>query len=247
MLLSPPNRLSYWAARLFFQDNGTVNAQVMTKLHITVLLLGVALLSACAKETPPRTVSEFRDDQLLLEAVLLRCTQNRAESRYEAECVNAREAVKLLEAEAEAKRREELDLLSERKRESLRRTQQAAAEARRRAAAAAQRRKEAEYLAQFGVPLPPEDHSVEALSGNQPGSVISPPGQGTAQSTTGSDYASLPPASSAPTDTASNTGAAPQPSPQTPAATPPPPAPDLNAVREELRRRNEGSDEDGES
>lgn len=220
----------------------------MTKLHLTVLLCGAALLTACAKETPPRTVTEFVDDKLLLEAVLLRCTQNRAESRYDAECVNAREAVKLVEAEAEAKRREELEMLSERKRESLRRTQQAAAEARRRAAIAAQRRKEAEYLAQFGVPLPPEDRTQDPLSGNQPGSVILPPaeGQGGSGSSGSTDYARLPSTGSAAAAGTSNPAT--QPPPQTPAATPPPPpAPDLNAVREELRRRTEGSDADSES
>ena len=70
----------------------------MIESRPTILLLCSVLLAACVEEAPPRTVTEFMDEPLLLEAILLRCTENRAESRYEAECVNAREAVKLIEA-----------------------------------------------------------------------------------------------------------------------------------------------------
>jgi hypothetical protein len=139
------------------------------------LILSAALLAACSEDVPPRTVTEFMDDQLLLEAVLLRCTQNRTESRYDPECVNAREAVKLLEAKQEADRRAELEAQSERKREALRRTQQAAAEARRRAAEMEKRRAELEYQAQFGLPPPPDGSAPEAMLGNEPGAVIPGP------------------------------------------------------------------------
>ena len=151
----------------------------MTSIRPIVLSFCAALVAACAEEAPPRTVTEFMDDQLLLEAVLLRCTENRAESRYDAECVNAREAVKLLEAKAAADQRAELEALSERKREALRRTQQAAAEARRRAAEAEQRRAELEYQAQFGLP-PPDAGSAnpDAMPGNFPLAVIPDAGAG---------------------------------------------------------------------
>ena len=45
------------------------------------------LLAACSREPAYRSVSDFVDDPALLEAALVRCTENRSESRYEAECV----------------------------------------------------------------------------------------------------------------------------------------------------------------
>lgn len=135
-----------------------------------ILLLSVLVIAAgCSKEPPPRSVAELVENELLLEAALVRCTQNRAEMRYEAECINAREAVNIIEAREDAERRAELEAQSEAKREALRRTQEAAAEARRRAAAAQRQREEAEYLAQFGE-VPAGDDQV--LEGNAPGAVI---------------------------------------------------------------------------
>ncbi len=127
------------------------------------------MASGCSKEPPARTVEEFMANELLLEAALVRCTQNRAEMRYEEECVNAREAANLIESREVEARRAELEAQSEQKREALRRNQEAAAEARRLAAEARQRREEAEYLAQFGE-VPPGT-STE-LTGNEPGVVI---------------------------------------------------------------------------
>ena len=135
------------------------------------LLAGLLLAAGCSKEPPARTVQEFVANELLLEAALVRCIQNRAELRYEEECINAREAANILEAREVEERRAELEAQSEAKREALRRNQEAAAQARRLAAEAQQRREEAEYMAQFGE-VPPEAN-VE-LSGNMPGVVISP-------------------------------------------------------------------------
>jgi hypothetical protein len=132
----------------------------------------MAFLAACSEEVPPRSVSEFIENPILLEAALVRCTQNRAESRYVAECVNAREAVMLTEAKEDSARRAELEAQSKRKRDALRRTQRAVAEARRRAVEAQQRREEAEYLAQFGELPPPADAEVDDLSGNMPMAVV---------------------------------------------------------------------------
>ena len=123
--------------------------------QLTALFVVIGTLAGCAeKAPPPRTVTEFVDNPILLEAAMVRCSRNRAETRYDAECINAREAVNLIQAKEEEMRRAELEERSERKRKALRRTQQAAAEARRRAEEAERLRKEAEYLAQFGV-LPP--------------------------------------------------------------------------------------------
>ena len=160
----------------------------------------LALLSACAEEAPPTTVQEFVDDPIRLEAAVVRCSQNRQESRYQAECVNARQAVALIEAREERARREALEAQSERKREALRRTQEAAAEARRRADEAERLRREAEYLAQFGVPLPvPEAESKpkEDLGANVPGAVL--PDAGASQTPVYGDALPAGDASNAPT------------------------------------------------
>jgi len=158
----------------------------------------------------------------------VRCAQDRSSTKYEQECINAREAVKRIEAKVEEGRREELEARSERKRRALRRTQQAAAEARRRAEESARMREEAEYLAQFGVLPPSEDEDEEALpEGNLPIAVV--PESGTTDRPTETYGDALP---------AVDGGNA-------PVAEPVPeeePATDLDSVREELRRRSE---EDG--
>jgi len=144
--------------------------------QLTALFLGICLLAGCAEKAPPsRTVTEFVDNPLLLEAAVVRCAKNRAETRYDAECINAREAVNIVQAKEEALRRAELEERSERKREALRRTQQAAAEARRRAEEAERLRKEAEYLAQFGALPSPEgeaDSGATLPEGNVPIAVV---------------------------------------------------------------------------
>lgn len=140
----------------------------------TLTLLGSALLfSGCSQEQPVRSVQEFIDNPQFLEAAVVRCSQNRAESRYDAECVNARQAVSLIEAREERARREQLEQQSESKRDALRRTQRVAAEARRRAAEQEQLRKEAEYLSQFDQLPPPENAPAgDELEANAPGAVL---------------------------------------------------------------------------
>ncbi len=234
----------------------------------THIFLFAALLVAagCSKEPPPRTVAEFMENELLLEAALVRCRQNRSESRYEAECINAREAANLIEAREIEERRAELEAQSEEKREALRRNQEAAAEARRLAAEARQQREDAEYLTQFGeVP-----GGAQELSGNAPGVVISQDPSATGEDgsyETGgvyvapypvpSEQSSLPTAgSNAPTvqaepEPVSEPLPAQQPATTQPAEQPEPePEPeavveaeatpnDLQSIRDELRRRND--------
>lgn len=152
---------------------------------------------------------------------MVRCAQNRTEKKYDADCLNAREAVNGIAARQEEDRRKELEAQSERKRRALRRTQEAATEARRRAAEVQRRREEAEYLGIYeatpgetagqSMTTQPADPTIEpepqhVLQDNEPGAVIDGPGTGDEGGT--------------------NSTASPD---------------DINAVREELKRRQDGS------
>ena len=195
----------------------------MPAARLTLLISAGALLAACTEPPPPRSVDEFLQNPIMLEAALVRCAQNRSEMRYEAECVNAREANKQIAAREEAKRREEFEKQSERKRQALRRAQEAAATARRRAEEERRRQEEAEYLAQFGQ-LPPDAElaSEDVAGGNEPMVDIpdepeSPP--------VDPNYAEP---ANPPMDDASNAPGVVVEEPS-----------DLEAVREELKRRND--------
>ncbi len=128
-------------------------------------LCAASFLVACAEEPPPRSANEFMENAILLEATMVRCAANRAEARYDAECINAREAVNRLAAAQEQAKRQDLEAQSERKRQALRRAQEAAAEARRRAREAEERRRDAELHGVF-EPLPDEGRTGE--DGNDP-------------------------------------------------------------------------------
>ena len=160
------------------------------KRHLTALLIVFGLVAGCGpNELPARTTAEFVENPMLLEAAMVRCQQNRQQSRYDQECMNAREAVKRIQAKDDEAKRVELEARSERKRQALRRTQQAAMEARRRAEEAERLRKEAEYLAQFGVLPPTDDSGAEdeagLLEGNLPIAIVPEAG---APQETGSTY-----------------------------------------------------------
>jgi glutathione S-transferase len=157
---------------------------LMKTLRLKFGFTGLFLLAACAKE-PPISVAEFMENPRLLEATMVRCGQNRAETKYLGDCVNARDAVNRLEAREEAAQRAELEAQSERKRQALRRTQQAAAEARRRAMEERNRREQAELLGVTEGEVPdgtvladdqdPTADTAATVGGNAPGVEISPP------------------------------------------------------------------------
>jgi hypothetical protein len=201
--------------------------------RLTTLMLGVALLAGCAdKEPPARTVTEFVDNPILLEAAMVRCSRDRRETRYEQECINAREAANRIEAREEANRREELEARSEAKRRAMRRMQDVQEEARRRAEEAERLRREAEYLAQFGV-LPPGDDAGDGEDlpeGNVPLAVVPESAVDERPSSTGEEPLTAGDGSNAPVIRTEPEEAA----QETPA--------DLQDIREELRRRN---DDDG--
>ena len=194
------------------------------KNRTTLLLCGLAVVTGCSEEPEPRSVREFLENPIVLEAAVVRCAQNRTESRYDAECVNARQAVSIIEAKEERARRDAFEEESDKKREALRRTQQAAAEARRRSQDAQRMREEAEYLAQFGE-LPPSadgELAVDETAANAPSMVIPEPDESSGENPA--------PTESPPTLDGGNA----------PAAVTEPES-DLDAVRDELRKRNEES------
>jgi len=170
---------------------------------------------------------EFLDEPIMLEAAMVRCLQDRTATRYDAECINARQAVRQIEAKEEAARRVELEAQSESKRLALRRAQRAASEARRRAAENERLREESEYLAQFGVAPPVEGVTLEyGQDIGDPTLTINPEGS---EQRSGSVGAVLP---------ATDGGNAPM-SSTAPAENTP--ATDLAAVRDELQRRDDES------
>lgn len=177
----------------------------------TGLTMVIAMLLACSEPPPPPTVEELVYDRILLDATMVRCSANRAERKYDPECVNARDAVNRIAREEEKQRREELEAQSERKRQALRRTQEAASMARRRAAEAAKRREEEAYLMQF---------SGGASGTNVPA----------AQGGSSEPAADIAPAVPVPADEA-----AVLPAPETT----PPAEQDLQSIRDELKRRQE--------
>lgn len=204
-------------------DMPTDIAKLMRPLRLAILAGMPCLLLACSKEVPPRSVSEFVENPILLEATMVRCAQNRAETKYDAECVNAREAVNRIAASQDQARRKELEAQSEQKRQALRRTQEAAAEARRRAAEAQRRREEAAYLGQFDA-LPDAANPAPA---SNPGNTT-----GAGESTNVPGVRITPEPAVDPNNAASSTV-------ETPAESSAPS--DLEAIREELKRRQDES------
>jgi len=194
----------------------------MTRTQIPLILCGFILIAACSEEPPPRSVTEFLDNPIVLDAAIVRCSQHRDETRYDAECVNARQAISIIEAKEERARRAAFEVESEGKREALRQTHEDAAEALRRAAEQDRLRREAEYLAQFGElpPTPEGETAAEGDSGNAPTVLIPEP--------VDEDLEYPEPVDSPP---ASDGGNAP--------AMEMEPESDLDAIREELRLRSE--------
>ena len=196
---------------------------------MTLFLAGFGLLAACSEEPPPRTVTEFIKQPIMLEAAMVRCQQNRSATRYDAECVNARQAAQQIEAKQTGARKAELEALSERKRQALRKTMVAVTTARERAAENERLRAEEEYLVQFGFAPPMEGATFDdgreiensILTENPDGSSLQPGLVGEVMPA--SDGGNAPMSSTAPEAEESQT--------------------DLESVREELQRRNDESND----
>ena len=197
--------------------------------HLTLIIGATGFLAGCGEEPPPRSTAEFLENPIMLEAAMVRCSQDRKATRYDAECVNARQAVGQIEVKEEAARQAEFDARSKNKRQALRRTQEAATQARQRTAEAERLRIEAEYLAQFGVAPPREDQDLDldVATGNLPAAVI-PDSEQPAATSSGPDDVSLA------TDGGNAPGIAVESADEAPAT-------DLESIRDELQLRNEES------
>jgi hypothetical protein len=114
--------------------------------RLTLAFCAIGSLAACGDEPPPPSVSELMENPVLLDATMVRCGQDREQTKYNADCVNAREAAGQLAQAAEEARREELERQSQRKRQALREAQERADEANRRVSELARLRQQAEYL-----------------------------------------------------------------------------------------------------
>ena len=202
----------------------------IVNIHLALIFGGFGLLAGCEEEPLPRSTAEFIENPIMLEAAIVRCSQDRKATRYDAECINARQAITQIEAKEEEARQANFDARSQSKRQALRRTQQAAAQARQRAAEAERLRIEAEYLAQFGVVPPREDQTPgsDADVGNLPAAVV-PESEQPAELSSGSGDASI----------ATDGGNAPGVSVEPEGEAPPT---DLESIRDELQRRNEEGD-----
>ncbi len=187
--------------------------------HVGPLLVAIGVV-ACSEGPQPRTVSDFLEDPIGLEATLTRCNADRGRTRDEPECVNAREANNRLAAEEQRNLERELELESQRKLDAIRRRNEAAAEAARRAEEAARAREEALYEQQFEN-LPVEQSESDAVTTPEP---IAPDEVSDAMAPAPENVA---PAmqEAAPVDAQ-------------PAPPPEPAASDLEALRQEMNRRN---------
>lgn len=196
----------------------------MTTARLICAALAVGLLFGCAEEPVPPTVDEFMSNRVLLDATMVRCSANRSSTKYEADCLTARDAINRIARIEEDARRAELEKQSERKRRALRRTQEAATLARRRAAEAARIREEQAYLAQF-----------ESGSGESGGPAVNPAVGPTPDDTV--------PQNAAPATRTQQQPASVSPELAQPAAADrePSESTDLQSIRDELKRRQDDS------
>jgi hypothetical protein len=90
------------------------------------LVAVIAATAACSpRRIPPMTVTDLMEDRVMLDGVLMKCNQNKAKARSDADCLNARIAIGRLASQHdnsadEAKRIEAF----ERTREQLRTAQE---------------------------------------------------------------------------------------------------------------------------
>ena len=96
---------------------------IASKATIARALLCTVIIAAAAcspRKIPPMTVADFMEDRVKLDGVLMKCNQDPARARNDADCMNARIAVERLASETEASRQAKSAEDFERNREQLR-------------------------------------------------------------------------------------------------------------------------------
>jgi len=125
----------------------------------------LCLLCGC-EEPQPISFAEFMDDEFARDGTLIRCNENRAATRDDLECANARRAAAAIALREERARREALELESERKiaelRAEIERERAAARLAEQRAQAAARAAYDAQWEARNGARIGVDGLPVDA-------------------------------------------------------------------------------------
>jgi hypothetical protein len=96
---------------------------IASKATLSRALLCAAVITAAAcspRRIPPLTVADLMEDTVKLDGVILKCNQDPARARSDADCINARVAVERLGSQHEASREAKSAEDFERSREQLR-------------------------------------------------------------------------------------------------------------------------------
>jgi hypothetical protein len=92
-----------------------------------VLTIGLLAAGGCEpKRIPPMTVADLMEDRVTLDGVLLKCNQNPAKARNDADCLNARIAIERLATDVDPSEAAKRNAEFERSREQLRQAQERA-------------------------------------------------------------------------------------------------------------------------
>lgn len=185
-------------------------------------------ISGCSDGPPPRTVAEFLDDPIGLEATLSRCNADRSLTRDDPECINAREANNRMAAEDQRRLERDLERESQRKLDAIRRRNESAAIAARQAEEAAKAREEALYEQQFEI-VPETERAPEDSSRSQPDSGPMEPAETSVVPENPADEGAPEPVSDRPSEETLDSQAESDPS-------------DLESLRQEMNRRNQQSE-----
>jgi hypothetical protein len=93
------------------------------KSTVARVLICAAIVGAAAcspRKIPPMTVSDFMEDRVKLDGVIIKCNEDPARAHSDVDCVNARIAIERLASENEAAREAKRAEDFERSREQLR-------------------------------------------------------------------------------------------------------------------------------
>ena len=96
------------------------SARKTTFARALLCTVAIATAACSPRKIPPLTASDFLEDRVALDGAILKCNQDAALARSDAECANARIAVERLESQQEALKQAKSAAEFERSREQLR-------------------------------------------------------------------------------------------------------------------------------